>query len=36
MNVLQSNCKVVLLVKYSLYLLSKLVGKFGGNDVVDI
>ena len=26
----------VLLVKCSLYLSSKFVGKFGGNDVVDI
>ena len=35
-NVFQSNRGVTLLVRCSLYLLSKFVGKFGGNDVVDV
>ena len=35
-NVLQSDRRGILLVKCSLYLSSKFVGKFGGNDVVEI
>ena len=36
MNVFQSNRRGFLLVKCSLYLSSKFVGKFGGNDVVEV
>ena len=35
-NVFQSNCTGMLLVKNSLYLSSKFVGKFSGNVVVGV
>ena len=35
-NAIQSNRRGILLVKCSLYLSSKFIGKFGGNDVVGV